>query len=90
MKMWLISLANAVEEEPLQTVESQITAAFFIIVCLRKTFGKYQQLTSQTILSLIRMLTLHPESDQKCSTYDFIKDHFLEKNLGYTNIYTME
>ena len=86
MKMWLTSLVNAVKEEPLQTAESQITAAFFIIVCLGKTFRMYQQLTNQTILSLIRMLTLHPESDQKCSVYDFIKDHFSEKMLGYTII----
>ena len=88
--MWLTSLVSAVEDEPLQTAESQITVAFFIIVCLGKTFRMYQQLTNQTILSLIRMLTLHPESDQKCSIYDFIKDHLLEKIQGYTNVYTMK
>ena len=87
MKIWLTSLVKDIEEEPLQNVESQITAAFFIIVCMGKTFKVYQQLTNPTILSLIRMLMLHPESDKKCPTYNFIKDHLLEKILGYTVYY---
>lgn len=87
MKMWLASLVKDIEEEPLQNVERQITAAFFIIMCLTKTLKTYQELTNQTILSLIRMIRLHPESDKKCPMYDFIKDHLLEKILRYTIIY---
>ena len=84
MKIWLTSLVKDIEEKPLQNAESQITAAFFIIVCLGKTFKMYQKITNQTVLSLIRMLTLHPEPNKKCPMYDFIKDHLLEKILGYT------
>ena len=80
MRNWWTSLVKAIDEKPLQDLESQLTAVFFIIVCVGKTFKMYQYLSNEAILSLLRMITLYPESDQKsCHTYNFIRDHLLDK-----------
>lgn len=69
-----MSLLKTIEENPLEEHEKQLTAVFFIILCLGKTFRTYQYLTNSEVQLLIKMITLNPEPGKRsCPEYDFLK-----------------
>ena len=63
-----------IEENPLGDPGKQLTAAFFILLCLAKVYRLHQQLPNKFIVSLIRMLTFNCEmvAQSKCPDYEFL------------------
>ena len=83
-----MSLLETIEENPIQDPGKQLTAAFFIILCLGKAFKMYQHLTNSTILSLIKMIVLYPEPEtNSCRDYDFLKSCLHGETQRYIYIY---
>ena len=69
-----MSLLKTIEENPFEEPGKQLTAAFFIILCLGKTFRTYQYLSNSDVLSLVKMITLNPELEKRsCPDYNFLK-----------------
>lgn len=81
MKSWLMSLLKTIDENPLEEREKQLTAVFFIILCLNKTFLiYYQYLSDPDVLLLIKMITLNPEPEKRSFPgYDFLKSCLLDE-----------
>ena len=76
MKKWTNSLLKALNDNPLQEPGKQLTAAFFILACLGKTFMPRQSLPN----SLIRMVVLNPDFDSKsCPDYEFLRSCLSER-----------
>ena len=74
MKSWLMSLLKTLKKNPLEEHEKQLTAVFFVIFCLGKSFLLYKYLSSSDVLLLIKMITLNPEPEKRsCPSYDFLK-----------------
>ena len=82
MKAWLTSLLNDVNEQ-IQDPGHQLTAAYFIIMCLGKVYRSFHKLPNSTILSLAEMITLHPDSPKSCPGYDLVKRHLSDKIMRY-------
>lgn len=68
-----MSLLKELEEKPLQEPGKQLTAAFFILACLGKTYQIYESHQSMAN-SLIRMFVLKPDlKNRSCPDYEFLR-----------------
>ena len=64
MKTWLMLLLKTVEKYPPEEHEKQLTAVFFIILCLKKSLlMNIQYLSDTDLLLLSKMITLNPEPE---------------------------
>jgi hypothetical protein len=88
MKSWLMSLVKTIDENPLEEQEKQLTALFFIILCLGKAFLIYKYLSNSDVLLLTKMITLKPEPEKRsCSGYDFLKSCLLDERYVHVYVY---
>ena len=80
MKYWLMSLLKTIDENPLEVHKKQLTAVFFIILCLGRAFLIHKYLSNSDVLLLTKMTTLKPEPEiRSCPGYDFLKSCLLDK-----------
>ena len=88
MKSWLMSLLKTIDENPLEVHKKQLTAVFFVILCLGRAFLILKYLSSSDVLLLTKMITLKPEPEKRsCPGYDFLKSCLVdERYYIYVNI----
>lgn len=68
-----MSLLKELEERPLQEPGKQLTAAFFILACLGKTY-QISQSPQSMANSLIRIFILKPDLENRsCPDYEFLR-----------------
>ena len=84
VKSWLTLVIKTIEENPFEEHGKQLTAAYFIILCLAKIYPKYQSVSNSAVLSLIKMIILNPEPDRRsCPDYNFLKRFIQSDSQGY-------
>jgi hypothetical protein len=89
MKTWLMLLLKTVEKYPPEEHEKQLTVAFFIILCLKKSLLlHYQNLSDSDVLLLTKVITLNPEPEKRsCPGYDFLKSCLLDERYVHVLAY---
>ena len=83
-----MSLLKIIKENPLEEHGKQLTAAFFINLCVGKTFQTFECLSNSDVLLLVKMITLNPKPEKRsCPEYNFLKSCLLDER--YVKLLTL-